>query len=93
MSGGPYAVQGGFWGLIAAIQTPGAPLLRIVNTGTNAVAVVWPSTPTTFVLQQNADLNTTNWVSLGVVPTDDGTNMSVIVSPAAGNRYFRLKWP
>jgi hypothetical protein len=93
MSGGPYAVQGGFWGLIAAIQTPGAPLLRIINTGTNAVAVVWPSTPTTFTLQQNTDLNTTNWVSVGVVPNDDGTNRSVIISPTAGNRFFRLQWP
>ena len=74
-------------------QTPGAPLLQIINTGTNAVAVVWPSTPTSFVLQQNADLNTTNWVSVGVVPNDDGTNRSVTISPAAGNRYFRLRWP
>jgi hypothetical protein len=93
MSGGSYSVVGGFWGLIAAIQTPGAPLLRIVNTGTNAVAVVWPSTPAIFTLQQNTDLNTTNWVSVGVVPNDDGTNKSVIISPAAGNHYFRLKWP
>jgi len=93
MSGGPYAVQGGFWGLIAAIQTPDAPLLRIVNTGTNAVAVVWPSTPTTFVLQQNTDLNTTNWVSAGVAPSDDGTNNTGVISPVAGTRFFRLKWP
>lgn len=93
MSGGLYAVQGGFWGLIAAIQTPGAPLLRIVNTGTNAVSVVWPSTPTPFTLQQNTDLSTTSWVSVDVVSNDDGTNKSVIISPAIGNRYSRLKWP
>ena len=61
--------------------------------GSNAVAVVWPSTPTTSTLQQNTDLNTTNWVSVGVVPNHDGTNRSVIISPAAGNRFFRLKWP
>ena len=64
-----------------------------MNTGTNAIAVVWPSTPTTFTLQQNTDLKTTNWVSVGIVPNDDGTNISVIVSSAAGNRFFRLKWP
>jgi hypothetical protein len=44
-------------------------------------------------LQQNTDLNTTNWVSVGIVSNDDGTNIGVIVSPAAGSRYFRLKWP
>jgi hypothetical protein len=93
LAGGRYTVQGGFWSLIAAIQTPGAPLLQIINTGTNAVAVVWPSTPTSFVLQQNTDLSTTNWVSVGAVPSDDGTSKSVIVSPAVGSRYFRLKWP
>jgi hypothetical protein len=57
------------------------------------VAVVWPSTPTSFVLQQNTDLNTTSWVPVGAVPNDKGTNKSVIVSPAARSRYFRLKWP
>ena len=68
-------------------------MLRIVNTGTNAVEVVWPSTPTTFVLQQNADMNATNWVSVGMVPNDDGTNNSVVISPATRNRFFRLQWP
>jgi len=44
-------------------------------------------------LQENTDLNTTNWVSVAAPPTDDGTNNTVIISPAAGNRFFRLKWP
>ena len=67
--------------------------MPIINTGTNAVAMIWPSIPTTFDLQQNTDLNTTNWVSVGAVPNDDGTNNPVLISPAAGNRFFRLKWP
>lgn len=29
LSGGNYTLQGGFWGAIAAVQTPGAPLLSI----------------------------------------------------------------
>jgi len=66
-------------------STPRSPLWQIINTGTNGMAVVWPSTPTSFVLQQNTDLSTTNWVSVGVVPNDDGTNESVIISPAAGS--------
>jgi hypothetical protein len=93
MSAGTYTVQSGFWGLIAAIQTPGAPRLQILNLRTNAVALVWPSTSTKFILQQNTSPNTTNWVAVNTTPSDDGTNRSVVIYPAAGNRYFRLKWP
>ena len=42
MSGGNFTVDGGFWGLIAAVQTPGAPLLSIARTTTNTVAI-WNS--------------------------------------------------
>src|SRR5205823_8159351 len=42
MSGGAYTLDGGFWGIIAAIQTPGAPTLRVVRTSTNTVVVAWP---------------------------------------------------
>lgn len=93
LAGGRYTVQSGFWGLIAAIQTPGAPPLRIINTGTNAVALVWPSTQTTFDLQQTTDLNNPGWASVGATPLNDGTNNTVIITPATGNRFFRLKWP
>jgi len=37
MSGGNYALQGGFWGIISVVQTPGAPLLSILCTTTNTV--------------------------------------------------------
>src|SRR5256885_16838054 len=35
MSGGNYTLDGGFWGIFAAVQTPGAPLLRVFRTTTN----------------------------------------------------------
>ena len=43
MSGGPFSLSGGFWGIIGAVQTSGSPPLAILNTGTNAVLVSWPS--------------------------------------------------
>ena len=43
MNGGNYAIDGGFWGIIAAVQTPGAPLLSIARSTTNTVVVSWPS--------------------------------------------------
>ena len=32
MSGGNFTIDGGFWGIVAALQTPGAPLLSIART-------------------------------------------------------------
>src|SRR2546425_3209748 len=46
MSGGNYTIDGGFWGIIAASQTPGSPLFRVVLSSTNTVvvALAGPST-------------------------------------------------
>lgn len=92
LSGGGYAVEGGFWGMIAAVATPGAPLLSIFATTTNTVVVSWPSPSTGFNLQVNTDLSTTNWASAGL-PMDNGTNKFLIVNPPVGNRFYRLANP
>ncbi len=92
MSGGNYTVNGGFWGIIGAVQTPGAPLLSIFRTSTNTVAVSWPSPSTGWTLQQNTNsVSSVNWsnVTSGIV--DDGTTKSLIVNPPSGNRFYRLK--
>ena len=92
MAGGNYSLAGGFWSLVAAVQTPGSPLLSIFLTSTNTVVVFWPSPSTGFTLQQNSDLTTTNWVA-GPAPIDNGVNKFVIVSPPAGNSFYRLIYP
>src|SRR5712671_25761 len=61
MSGGNYTLDGGFWGIIAAVQTPGAPTLRIFRTTTNTVVLAWPVSPTVFSLQQETNLSIPNW--------------------------------
>ena len=93
MSGGPFSLVGGFWGIISVVQTPGSPPLAILNTRTNAVVLSWPSVSAGFILQQNSDLTTTNWTRVDLPIGDDGTTQSVIVAPAAGRRFFRLKYP
>ena len=93
ISGGSYSVVGGFWAIVSAVQTPGAPLLRIMPTTTNAVVVAWPAPSSGFKLQYNADLSTTNWADVGQVPAVVGGENQIIVSPPAGNYFFRLKWP
>ena len=90
-SGGNFALDGGFWGIIAAVQTSGAPLLTVTHTVTNTVRVSWPSPSTGFVLEQTGNLGTPNWVSISQIPADDGTTKSVLISPPAGDLYFRLK--
>src|SRR5215475_5798018 len=63
MSGGNYTIQGGFWSVIAAIQTEGAPLLTITRAGPSAI-VSWPSPSTGFVLQENAGLGNATWTNV-----------------------------
>jgi len=93
MSGGTYTVSGGFWSIVAAVQTPGAPTLSIWRTATNTVMVSWPSPSTGWDLQQNSDLNTTNWTTPPEPLNDNGTIKYIIVNPPVGNRFYRLYKP
>ena len=90
MSGGQFSVQGGFWGVIAVVQTPGAPTLAMTASKTNAV-ISWSASATGYTLQQNSDLNTTNWTAVGQAPVGSGSELRVTVAPPAGNRFYRLK--
>jgi hypothetical protein len=90
MTGGPYSITGGFWALYA-VQSPGAPLLRILLTPTNTVMVYWPSPSTGYNLQVNTNLAGTNWVAPIQSVTDNGTNKYIIVNPPTGHQFYRLK--
>ena len=92
MNGGTYTLDGGFWGIIAAVQTEGAPLLSILRTTTNTVAVSWPSPSTEWNLQQNTNtISSLNWSNVTSGIQDDGTTKTLIVNPPTGNRFYRLK--
>jgi len=93
MTGGSYAFKGGFWSILGTVQTPGAPLLRIVRSANNTVVVAWPTPSAGFSLQQNSILGTTNWVSVTNVPVAAAGENQVIVSPPTGNRFYRLSSP
>jgi hypothetical protein len=93
MSGGQYSLAGGFWGVIAAIQSPGAPLLTITATATNTVILSWPSPSIGFGLQENPDLNPANWSAVPPTNSDNGTVKSVIIRPPTGNHFYRLLKP
>ena len=90
MTGGNFSLTGGFWALYA-MQTPGAPLLRIFLTPTNTAVVAWPYPSTGWNLQQNTNLATTNWVTPAQTVNNNGTINYIIVNPPTGNRFYRLK--
>lgn len=90
MTGGSYSLTGGFWSLIAAVQTPGAPTLTITSTGPSAVVISWPSSSSGSLLQQSPDMRTANWSDYTGTINDDGTVKSVTINPPNGNLFFRL---
>jgi len=93
MSGGIYAVTGGFWSLLAVVQTPGAPPLTIAHSG-SSVIVSWPVSSGGFTVQQNNNLaNPAGWSAYGgTVSTNNGVS-SITVTPPVGNLFFRLYHP
>ena len=89
MSGGPYSVTGGFWSLIAVVQTAGLPNLSIGHSG-NSVFVSWPNTASSTLQTNNNLASASGWNSYGgMVSTANGTN-SIAISPPTGTLFFRL---
>ena len=88
MIGGSYSVSGGFWSLIALVQTAGLPNLNIAHAG-NSVSIWWPTTDNC-TLQQNNNLSGGNWVTCGYPVTTNSGNCHITITPPAGNLFFRL---
>jgi hypothetical protein len=93
MTGGQFTVQGGFWGIIAAVQTPGAPLLSVTRTSTNTVVVSWPGPEAGWRLRSATSLSTTPavWTSLPPPYQSYDTNLCFIETAPAGNKFYRLQ--
>jgi hypothetical protein len=89
MTGGNYSLTGGFWSLIATVQTGGAPTLYISHSG-NTVTVYWQAV-SGWSLQQNSNLNSSGGWSLNSSwTTSNGTNY-LNITPPTGNLFFKLK--
>ena len=88
MTGGQYAVTGGFWALPTAVQVPGAPLLSITAAGAGFASISWEPDSPGWVLQETVSLSPTNWIS-----SASGTN-NPITAPATGaTKFYRLHKP
>jgi len=94
MSGDNFTLDGGFWGLIAAVQTPAAPYLSItLNPQLSTITISWPASAEGWVLTETSDLKTPNWVNVAQTPQQVGSCMQVVISPVIGTRFYRLHKP
>ena len=78
-------------GSIYTWQSTPAPQLNL-TAGTTNVALSWMIPSTNFVLQQNSDLTTANWLDVTNVPVLDLTNLQnqVTLPAPANSAFFRL---
>lgn len=91
MTGGTYSLTGGFWAIIAVLQSPGAPTLYVSHSG-NTVTVYWQNVAG-FSLQQNSSISApAAWATNSSWTTIGGTNYLNVTSPS-GNSFFRLIGP
>jgi len=81
-------------GDLYTLQFTPTPHLNLKTSSSN-LAFSWTVPSTKFVVQQNSDLSTTNWVTLTNVPVLNLTNLQheVIMSPVGGSGYYRLVTP
>lgn len=68
------------------------PLLSITSQPTDVI-VSWPAIWTNWVLQQNADVSTTNWSTTSNSTLNDGTNNTTSMPLSCSNLFFRLTPP
>jgi len=76
--------------IVSASSTQPAPALNI-RYSTTAVTVAWPSQFTGFVLEHSADLGEGTWTTVTNPAQVVGPENRVVVPPAIGNHFFRLR--
>ena len=93
MSGGPFTLQGGFWSVVA-VQTEGAPPLKVIKTNAN-VTIFWPLPATGFVLDQTPTLvsppATNSWTQVPFPYQTNATHIFITVPPPSGPKHYRLR--
>jgi hypothetical protein len=91
MSGGTYSLVGGFWGIVSAVQTAGAPLLSIEQQP-GAVRVYWPQPAAGFVLDQSLSV-TGVWSQVSFPYNTNTADISISINPPVGDKFYRLRKP
>jgi len=66
--------------------------LGVARSGTNLV-LSWPSPPAGSLLQRNANLTTTNWLTITNAQTTTNWQNQLFLVPSLSNQFYRLKYP
>jgi hypothetical protein len=90
MTGGAYAINGGFWAMPELLQTPkGPPLQFLTAAGTTYLA--WPAASPGWRLETSTNL--TAWGPAPGVPAVSGDYNVVLPDLTTPRRYYRLAFP
>ncbi len=79
--------------VIMTPAVPPAPALNLSLSPTNTLVFTWTSPTNGYVLQANASLETTNWVTLTNAPVTIGSSNQIVLPAPASNLYYRLNLP
>jgi hypothetical protein len=77
-----------FGGYIYTWQVP--PRLNVTSPG-SSLLLSWPSSTWPYVLQQNSDLTTTNWLDVTAAATLTNGYFQWTAPPLTGNGFYRLR--
>jgi hypothetical protein len=92
LSGGNFTLDGGFWGLIAAVQTPGVPWLTItLNPQLSTLSVSWPVSDSSWQLQAATNLVSGGCTWSGCAYVTNGANCVYVESLPVGSKFYRLE--
>ena len=92
MSGGNFTLQGGFWSVVAAVQTEGAPWLSVTRSNAT-VLISWPQPAPDWLLEWTAALpnGSESWRLIAPPYPVSGTNCVLQEPSPSGNRFYRLR--
>ena len=94
LTGGSYELVGGFWGVVAAIQTAGAPLLTVHYVGASVI-VSWKLPATDFVLDHTSTLTGSPipWTQVAFPYQTNATDIFITIPSPVGHTFYRLRKP
>jgi hypothetical protein len=67
--------------------------LNLSLSPTNTLVFNWTSSTAGYLLQANASLGATNWVTLSNAPVTAGSNNQIALPTPGGNQFYRLTLP
>ncbi|MDB6059832.1 MAG: hypothetical protein JWO95_3676, partial [Verrucomicrobiales bacterium] len=71
--------------------TPAPPEVHFESSSADSHTIAWPTNPTPCVLEVNTTLGSTNWSVVNIPSVVNGTNATVTLPTASGNRFYRLR--